>query len=93
MSIPGELLIGGRVSNGLAFRHADGTAYGRLPVVGGADVVACACGALRNLGFGEREARHALQGISAHVGSNSTVESLVRSALELLTRDSWTKAS
>ena len=48
---------------------------------------------LRNLGFGEREARDAVQAARAHVGNEGGVESLMRSALERLTRNSWEKAS
>ncbi|HEX2875115.1 MAG TPA: RuvA C-terminal domain-containing protein [Polyangiaceae bacterium] len=90
----------------LEFRHADGTTYGEAPPAGVIDVTARALKALRNLGFGEREARDALHEVRAHVGigtpnrddastptDHRLVEALVRSALELLTRNSREKAS
>jgi hypothetical protein len=58
--------------------------------------------ALRTLGFPEREALDALHRVRAHVGMHESernrtdypqVESLIRGALELLTRNSWAKAS
>jgi hypothetical protein len=60
---------------------------------GEADVAARAFGGLRNLGFGQREAREAVGEARAHVGNGGGVESLVRVALERLTRNSWEKAS
>jgi hypothetical protein len=89
----GDLLIEKGASGGLNFRHADGTAYGGRPSAGEADVAAQTFRGLRNLGFGEREARDALRAAGAHVGSDGGVESLMRSALERLTRNSWEKAS
>jgi hypothetical protein len=50
-------------------------------------------GGIRNLGFGEREAREALREAGAHVGNGGGVESLMRTALERLTRNGWEKAS
>lgn len=87
----GDLLVEGRASSGLVFRHADGAAYGQPPIAGRVDVMARALLALRKLGFAEREARDALHGGSGHVANG--VEGLVRNALELLTRGAWTKAS
>lgn len=89
----GELVIEGCVSSGLVFRHVDGTVYGQLPLPGSADAMARAFRALGKLGFGEQEARHALQEVSAHVGGRGGVETLVRAALERLTRNAWVKAS
>jgi hypothetical protein len=89
----GDLLIERSASGGLIFRHADGTAYGELPSATEADVAARAFRGLRNLGFGEREARDAVREACAHVGNDGGVESLMRSALGRLTRGSWAKAS
>jgi hypothetical protein len=102
----GDLLIEKGPTGVLEFRHADGTTYGEVPSAGAIDVTARALQALRNLGFGEREARDALREVRAHVGVGSPnrdevstptdhgrVEALVRGALELLTRNSWAKAS
>jgi Holliday junction resolvasome RuvABC DNA-binding subunit len=60
---------------------------------GQVDVVVKTVRGLRNLGFGEREARDAVRAARAHVGNDGGVESLIRSALEWLTRNSWKKAS
>jgi hypothetical protein len=89
----GELLIEKSVSGGLEFWHADGTAYGGLPSTGEADAAVQTFRGLRNLGFGERETRDAVREAGAHVGSRGGVESLMRSALERLTRNSWERAS
>ena len=55
----GELIIE-RTPEGLTFRHADGTAYGEAVRPDSIDAHAKVFGALRNLGFREREARAAL---------------------------------
>ena len=89
----GELLIEKSASGGLAFWHADGTAYGGRPSPGEADVAARTFRGLRTLGFGEREARDAVREARAHVGNDGGVESLMRTALERLTRNRWEKAS
>jgi hypothetical protein len=89
----GALLIGREPSGAIAFWHADGTAYGGRPSTGKVDVVAKTVRGLRNLGFGEREARDAVHAARAHVGCDGGVESLMRSALERLTRNSWEKVS
>jgi Holliday junction resolvasome RuvABC DNA-binding subunit len=86
------LLIKRSPSGDLGFWHADGTAYGGRPSTGEVDAVAKTVRGLRNLGFSEREARDAVRAVRAHVG-NDGVESLLRSALERLTRNSWEKAS
>jgi hypothetical protein len=89
----GDLLIVRSASGGLGFWHADGTAYGGRPNASEVDVVAKAVRGLRNLGFGERETRDAVRAARAHVGCDAGVESLLRSALERLTRKSWEKVS
>jgi hypothetical protein len=89
----GDLLIERAPSGGLGFWHADGTAYGGRPSLGDVDVAAQTVRGLRNLGFGEREARDAVHAARAHVGNDGGVESLMRSALERLTRNRCEKAS
>jgi hypothetical protein len=88
----GDLLIEKGDSGRLRFWHADGTVYGEPPNTGEADVAAQTFRGLRNLGFGEREARDAVRAAGADAGGDG-VESLMRSALERLTRNSWEKAS
>jgi hypothetical protein len=89
----GDLLIERSPSGGLAFWHADGTAYGGRPSKGEVDAVEKTVRGLRNLGFGEREALDAVRAAGTAVGCDGGVESLMRSALERLTRNSWEKAS
>jgi RuvA, C-terminal domain len=82
----GQLLIDGRVSTGLLFRHADGVPYGTVvnPHTAAAQVEAFR--ALRALGFRESEVRHALERVrtNPHVGAAST-EAVLRQALAVLT--------
>jgi hypothetical protein len=89
----GELLITGRVSTGVTFRHADGSDYGALASVPAVDAQSRAFRALRGLGFAEGEARRALDQTRPQLGSESDFEVLLRSALQLLTRSSFAKAS
>jgi hypothetical protein len=89
----GDLIIVRSASGDLGFWHADGTVYGERPSTGVIDAVTKTVRGLRNLGFGEREARDAVHAARAHVGCDGGVESLIRSALERLTRDSREKAS
>jgi Holliday junction resolvasome RuvABC DNA-binding subunit len=64
------------------FRHADGRAYGSEVNPTSAAAYADAFRALRGLGFGEGEARKALEQVrqSAHVGETRVGE-LIRAAL------------
>jgi hypothetical protein len=80
----GSLRAEGTPAGGLTFRHADGSAYGRVqaPVV--ADARAKAFLALRGLGFRESEARWAIEQ-ATHVGAAEGVEAQVRACLLLLT--------
>jgi hypothetical protein len=89
----GELTVQGSVSSGLSFRHADGTDYGGAVVAADAGVQAAAFRALRGLGFGERETRHALAQVAGHVGADARLEQVVRSALELLSAGALAQAS
>jgi Holliday junction resolvasome RuvABC DNA-binding subunit len=79
------LIIEGRVSTGLVFRHADGATYGQT--VRPDEVARCeeVFRALRSLGFREREARWALEQVrdGEHV-RDATVPSILRKALSLL---------
>jgi hypothetical protein len=80
----GQLLIEGRVSTGLRFRHADGRAYGTQVDAASASAYAETFRALRGLGFREGEAQRALARVRecAHVGSG--VPDLIRAALGVL---------
>jgi hypothetical protein len=89
----GELLVQGRASSGVSFRHADGTEYGGPVMAADADVHAAAFRALRGLGFGEREVRRALAQVATHVGADSRLEAVVRSALQLLSAGALARAS
>jgi Holliday junction resolvasome RuvABC DNA-binding subunit len=75
------LIIDGKVSKGIRFRHADGTPYGSVPSPILAEASAKAFAGLRNLGFTERTARASLQGALASAPANATAESLLRSAI------------
>jgi hypothetical protein len=89
----GELTVEGRVSSGLSFRHADGTDYGGAVMAADAGVQAAAFRALRGLGFGERETRHALAQVATQVGVGAQLEAVVRSALQLLSASALAQAS
>jgi hypothetical protein len=84
----GQLLVEGRVSTGLVFRHADGTMYGQRLRSREVGIYEEAFRALRGLGFREREARRALDRIraSTHVG-DASVPRILRQALMLLGAD------
>jgi 5-methylcytosine-specific restriction endonuclease McrA len=77
----GLLWIEGRPSTGLRFRHADGTVYGRAPTPALVQVHRDAFGALRNLGFRERECHRMMQRARTHVGADVDVPTLVAAAL------------
>jgi Holliday junction resolvasome RuvABC DNA-binding subunit len=89
----GELVVQGRVSTGLSFRHADGTEYGRVVSAPAAGVQAAAFQALRRLGFGESETRRALSEVLTHVGQQPNLERILRSALERLSAHTFARAS
>jgi hypothetical protein len=82
----GTLVVSGRASTGLEFRHADGTAYGS-PCVSphSSAALATAFRALRSLGFRENEARRAIERVRTHVGADDSAESVLRRALAELT--------
>jgi len=81
----GRLRAEGTPASGLTFRHADGSAYGRVGAPAVADAGAKAFQALRVLGFRESEVRWAL-GQLTHDGAAESVEAHVRACLLLLTR-------
>lgn len=77
----GTLWLEGTVSEGLVFRHADGTAYGGNVDPGTAGAYADALIGLRQLGFGETEARNALMGARSAGSGSGTAEDVLRAAL------------
>jgi hypothetical protein len=83
----GALRAAGTPTTGLTFRHADGSAYGRVRAPAVDNVRAKALLALRSLGFRESEARWALEQ-ETHVGVTESVEAQVRACLLLLTERS-----
>jgi len=84
----GQLVIEGWVTNGLAFRHADGTAYGHVVQPCDVAIYEETFRALRGMGFRERETRRAIERVraSAQVGQTS-VPAALRQALALLAPD------
>ncbi|HYJ08064.1 MAG TPA: HNH endonuclease signature motif containing protein, partial [Polyangiaceae bacterium] len=80
----GALCVEGTPASGLTFRHADGSAYGRVGAPPAADAAALAFQALSGLGFRERDARWALAQ-ATHVGVTESVEAHLRACLMLLT--------
>jgi hypothetical protein len=77
----GSLIIEGRVSSGLTFRHADGGLYGQPVSAARADSGAKAFQALCGLGFGEGDVRRALEHASRVADARASVEALVRHGL------------
>lgn len=77
----GLLRIEGAHEREARFSHADGTPYGEAPrpveVLASAEAYA----ALRALGFGEAESRHAVAAARTHVGAGASAEALVAAAL------------
>jgi hypothetical protein len=81
----GRIIVDGRVSAGLTFKHADGSSYGTPPSPEAQDLHTKVFGALRGMGFGERETRQALELVrQAHLGETD-VGVLIRAALATLT--------
>jgi 5-methylcytosine-specific restriction endonuclease McrA len=81
----GDLIVQGSVDGGLVFQHADGTSYGGPVAAAVADVQAQAFRALRGLGFGEREVRHALSQVAKESERSAQLEAILRRALTVLT--------
>jgi hypothetical protein len=81
----GQLIIEGRVSTRLHFRHADGTRYGDTVDPRTAEVHAQAFRALRALGFREGEVRRALDRVRTRSsGGDVSTERVLREALATL---------
>ena len=78
----GELVVEGTLSDGLGFRHAEGTPYGVVPSPRDAELRSKACRALTLMGYRELEAKRALA--RAQRTANGTLEELVRVALREL---------
>jgi hypothetical protein len=78
----GQLVIDGRVSTGLVFRHADGTPYGFTVDARTAATHADAFRALRALGFRETEARRALKQV--RLQGSPGFDGVMRAALAVL---------
>ena len=82
----GELIVTGRVSTGLRFRHADGSGYGQALQPRQIETHAQAFAALRGLGFREGEIRGVLSELSeTSDGRTANTEHLLRAALAKLT--------
>ncbi|RYZ06788.1 MAG: hypothetical protein EOO73_14675 [Myxococcales bacterium] len=71
--------------NELVFRHADGSRYGSLPAASSSMVWTRAFQGLRNLGFGEGEARRALAEAQRDMAADASLDQLLRHCLERLT--------
>ncbi|MFZ5889662.1 MAG: HNH endonuclease [Myxococcota bacterium] len=80
----GRLIIEGKPSSGLTFKHADGTRYGGVVQADAVDRNAQVFAGLRGLGFKERECRSALERCSATVAPTASREEVLRTALNLL---------
>jgi hypothetical protein len=81
----GQLIIEGRVSTGLVFRHADGATYGQTVRPSDVALYEEVFRALRSLGFRESEARRVLERVRGDVHvPDRTVPSILRRALSLL---------
>jgi len=83
----GRLTITGRASTRLEFHHPDNSPYGQAPAPQTMATLGKVFRALRGLGFKEREARQALDAVTAPNAlghTTSTVEELLRAALQML---------
>jgi len=81
----GRLSIAGSVSTGLKFCHADGSGYGRVSSPHVADSQTKVFTALRDMGFGEGETRHALEALRRKHGAEELeLRALLREALAFL---------
>ena len=81
----GRLSITGRVSTGLKFRHADGSSYGSVSSPQVAESQTKVFTALRDMGFGEGETRHALEALrQKHGAERPDMRALLREALSFL---------
>ena len=81
----GRLIIEGRPSTGVVFKHADGTPYGGTLDSGVADRNAQVFAGLRTMGFKERDCRLAVVRCSKDLAPTATREEMLRAALGMLT--------
>jgi hypothetical protein len=82
----GQLVIEGRPTTGLLFRHADGSSYGTVVNPMAAETCAQEFRALCRLGFREREARTAIEQVRARAPVGPPVlQTILRDALAVLT--------
>jgi hypothetical protein len=91
-----QLIIEGRVSTGLVFRHANGTLYGSVVSAHAAASFEEAFRALRSLGFREGESRTALAHVRADAKlAHENTEKVLRAALAALgtTSRTWRPAA
>jgi hypothetical protein len=87
----GRIIVEGRVSTGLTFRHADGSAYGAPPSPKAQDLQTKLFAALRGMGFGERETRRALEAVRRRHAEALDAAVLLRAALTTL--DDWKRSA
>jgi hypothetical protein len=87
----GTLWLEGTVLEGLVFRHADGTPYGGDVDPRTAGAWTDALVGLRQLGFGETEARNALTRAQSGVSGSATTEELLRAALAESRPRAWVR--
>jgi len=80
----GRLIVDGKPSTGLRFRHADGSSYGDPLEASVAERNARVFAALRQLGFKERQCREALDRCTATLPPTASREEVLRMALSLL---------
>jgi hypothetical protein len=80
----GRLIIEGRPSTGLVFKHADGTPYGGTLDSSVADRNAQVFAGLRTMGFKERDCRTAVARCSQNLAATATREEMLRAALGML---------
>ena len=81
----GRLVIEGRPSTGLTFRHADGTRYGGAVRAEAVDRNAQVFAALLSQGFQERQSRAALERCAKTLAPDATRTDLLRAAILMLT--------
>ena len=89
----GALVITGSVGSGLKFSHADGSVYGSWAPAPRGLQRERALRALRGLGFGEKEARRALEQTLQQLEPAAELESVLRRSLELLTERALSRSA
>jgi hypothetical protein len=89
----GRLRVVGSPSNGLTFRHADGTSYGGVVSAPSAARQTEAFQALRGLGFKEKAARGALERATRQLGDDAELQLILRHALQLLTENACQRSA